>query len=172
MFALLLLACASGEVHWVVQHASIVPTSTGMSGTQTWELFDESWSPEAGDRGFVCVRAQTVEGTLTTTKSCPECRAVWVINVSELDSDCPEALVEDARFSGPDTLAIGEVHDDFTASDPFPDRSFGWAAGFGDGALTDMGWAWPEALELEGEAAPGWALNRPYTLWPAVAWEL
>lgn len=172
MFALLLLACASGEVHWAVQHASIVPTSTGMSGTQTWEFFDESWSPEAGDSGFVCVRAQTVEGTLTTTKSCPECRAVWVINVTELDSDCPEALVEDARFTGPDTYAIGEVDDEFAATDPFPDRSFGWAAGFGDGELTAMGWAWPEALELEGEAAPGWALDRPYTLWPAVAWEL
>jgi hypothetical protein len=143
-----------------------------MSGTQTWEFFDESWSPEAGDSGFVCVRAQTVEGTLTTTKSCPECRAVWVINVTELDSDCPEALVEDARFTGPDTYAIGEVDDEFAATDPFPDRSFGWAAGFGDGELTAMGWAWPEALEFEGEAAPGWALDRPYTLWPAVAWEL
>lgn len=172
MLTLLLFACADGTPTWAVQHASVVPSSTGVTGTQSWEFFDSSWTPEGGDKGYLCVRAQTIEGTLTTAKSCPECRAVWVLTVTELDSDCPDSLVEDESFTGPDTYAIGEVDEEFAADDPYPDRSFGWEAGFGDGELTPMGWAWPEALELEGEAAPGWALDRPYTLWPAVAWEL
>jgi hypothetical protein len=172
LLACLLLACADDTPAWAVQHASVVPTSTGMTGTQTWEFFNSEWKPERGEKDYLCVRAQTVTGTLTTSTDCPGCRAIWVLAVSELDSDCPDSLVEDASFSGPDVYAIGEVDASFADDDPYPDRSFGWAAGFGDGELAPMGWAWPEALELEGDAAPGWALDRPYTLWPAVAWQL
>jgi hypothetical protein len=172
MLSLLLVACASDTPSWAVQHASVLPTSTGMSGTQTWEFFSEAWSPERGDEGYLCARAQTLEGSLTTSKACAECRAVWVLTVTELDSDCPDELVESARFAGPDLYAIGDVDEEFLFDDPYPDQSFGWSAGFGDGELVPMGWAWPEALELEGRAAPGWSTERPYTLWPGVAWAL
>ncbi len=172
MLTLLLLSCADDTPAWAVQHASVVPTATGMNGTQTWEFFNAAWSPDGGDDGYLCMRAQTLEGTLTTQKSCPSCRAVWVLTVTELGSDCSDELIADEHFAGPDRYAIGDAHDEFAEDDPFPERSFGWAAGFGDDELTPMGWAWPEALELEGEASPGWALERPYTLWPAVAWQL
>lgn len=168
----LLLACADEPPAWVVQHASVVPEESGLTGTQTWEFFTSAWSPDQGDQGYICARAQTLSATVTTAADCTECRAAYALTVTELGSDCAKSLLDDPAFSGPDSFVIGDVAADFAAEDPYPGQSFGWAVGFGAGELTDIGYAWPEALEADGEAGPGWTTGRPYTLWPAIAWQL
>ncbi|MSQ03677.1 MAG: hypothetical protein EXR71_17625 [Myxococcales bacterium] len=167
----LFLAC-SNDPAWVVQRASIVPTSTGMEGTQTWEFYAAGWSPDAGDEGSLCTRGQTLVGALTTAPACPDCRAAYDLAVTELDSDCADALIRDPGFSGPALYAIGEVPADLLAEEPFPGEGFGWSEGFGDGSLIDVGYAYAEALDL-GEVPPaGLATGATYTLLPAIAWEL
>lgn len=168
--ALFLWSCASEEPAWAVLHASIVPSATGMEGTQTWEFFSADWSPDAGDQGYLCARAQTVVGTHTAASSCPECRAVWENVVEELDSDCPAALAESADFAGPTLYAVGDVAERFADQEPWRDEGFGWAVGFDDGELVDVGFAYAEVLDAGGDAPPGLAQGEPYTLWPAVAW--
>lgn len=168
----LLLACADDTPAWVVQHASVIPDETGLTGTQTWEFFSAAWTPEEGDRGYLCARAQTLTATVTTSAECPTCRAVYALTVTELGSDCDTELVNDRAYAGPAVFAIGEVEPSFEVDDPYPGQSFGWAESFGDDALTDVGYAWPEAFEAGDASAPGWTPDRPYTLWPAIAWQL
>ncbi len=168
----LLLACADDTPVWAVEHASVVPTETGLTGTQTWEFFSSDWSPDQGDQGYLCARAQTVEGTLTRAPGCPACRAAYSLTVTELGGDCASGLLKDPAFAGPDIFAIGDVASNFSADDPYPSQSFGWSVAYGEGDVVDVGYAWPEELESDGEAAPGWTSDRPYTLWPAIAWAL
>jgi hypothetical protein len=168
----LLLACADDEPAWVVQHASVVPSTNGLTGTQTWEFFSAAWAPDKGDQGYLCARAQTIEASVTTDGDCAECRAVYALAVTELGSDCPDDLVADPGFGGPAVFAIGDVKPDFEVDDPYPGQSFGWWERFGDESLTAVGYAWPEALEADPTASTGWSPDRPYTLWPAIAWQL
>ena len=172
MVALFLLACADATPVWAVQHASVIPTESGLSGTQTWEFFSSAWQPDAGDEGYICARVQTLEATVTPAEGCATCRAGYALTVTELDSDCTDDIVADRAFSGPDVFAIGDVAAGWKVDDPHTGKSLGWMAGFGDGELVDVGFAWPEALDNGDPAAPGWTNDRAYTLWPAVAWQL
>jgi hypothetical protein len=170
---LLILGCASGEITWAVQHASVIPDSTGLTGVQTWEFFTDDWRPEDGDDGYVCARTQEIVGSVTTSESCTDCRQVYAITTSEHDGDCEGAEATDPAYEGPDLYAITEVPDEFAESDPHPGDSLGWQVGYGDAALDPLGWAYAETLDTQDYAgAPGWTPGRVYTLWPAVAWEL
>ena len=172
MFALF-LACADGIPAWAVQHASIAPTETGFNGVQTWEFFDSGWTPSSGSDAYICARAQTITGTVTSLASCDDCRAAYTMVVAELGSDCADSLVEDRSYAGPDAYAITEVTADLVDTDPYPGDSFGWQVVYGTEALTPLGWAYAETLDTTGEVgAPGWTTGRNYTLWPGVAWEL
>ncbi len=170
MMALLLLGCA-GEAAWVVQHGSIVPGESGMEGTQTWEFFDASWSPDAGDQGYLCARSQTVVGTLSGSTACPSCRAVWALQVEELGTDCPDDLAQSEDFGGPALYALGDVAEALLPDAPWPGEGFGWSVGFADGELVDVGYAYAEALDAGDAAPPGLALGEVYTLWPGAAWQ-
>lgn len=170
MSLLFLLACASEEPAWAVLHASVVPDAGGMVGTQTWEFFSAAWSPDAGDQGYLCARVQTLTGTLSASPACPDCRAVWALEVEELDGDCDETLAQSKDFGGPALYAVGEVATEFAAREPWPGEGFGWAVGFGDGELIEAGYAYAEALDLGEVAPPGLAQGEAYTLWPAIAW--
>lgn len=172
MFALF-LACADETPAWAVQHASISPTETGFTGTQTWEFFREGWTPESGSDAYLCARAQTSTGAVTTLDTCDDCRAAYTLTVEELGSDCPDSLVKDPAFAGPDAYAITEVPSEFAESNPYPSQSFGWQVVYGSAGLTPLGWAYAESLDTEQEpGAPGWTSGRVYILWPGVAWEL
>ena len=169
----LLLACGGDTPAWAVQHASVTPSATGLSGIQTWEFFNDAWTPTSGDDAYICARAQTLTGTVTTIASCTDCREVYTITVEELDSDCDDGTIRDEGFAGPDGYAITEVPDSLVDSDPYPGDSFGWQVVYGAETLTPLGWAYAETLDTTGEAgAPGWTNDRAYTLWPGVAWEL
>ena len=167
----LLVACSNDPV-WVVQHASIVPSSTGMEGTQRWDFHSAAWSPDASDEGPLCARTQALVGTLTTAPGCPDCRAAYDLVVTELDSDCADELNHDPGFSGPALYTIGDVPPELLAEEPYPGEGFGWSVGFGDGGLVDVGYVYAEALDL-GELPPaGLATGATYTLSPAIAWEI
>lgn len=169
----LLIACGDdAPPAWAVQHASIVPGDNGMTGTQTWEFFASGWTPDSGSDAFLCARAQTLEATVTSSDECPACQAVYALSVTELDSDCSAALVAEPSFAGPDVFAIGKVAASLADAEPHPGEGFGWAVGYADGTLTDVGYAYAEALDVGGKSPAGWATDTPYTLWPAVAWEL
>lgn len=169
----LFLACADSTPTWAVQHASVVPTPTGLTGVQLWEFFSAAWTPEGGDEGYLCTRAQLTSGAVTTLEGCAGCRAAYTITVTELDSDCDNELATDPAFSGPAAYAISDVPDELVATDPHPGDSFGWQVQYKAGELEPLGWAYPESLDITGESgASGWTSDRPYTLWPGVAWAL
>lgn len=170
MTLLLLLACAADEAAWVVQHGSVIPTESGLEGTQTWEFFGPGWTPESGDDGYLCARAQTVRGTLTGQPQCEDCRAAWALSVEELDTDCTGEEATSLEFAGPELYAFGDVPASLEADQPWPGEGFGWKVGFGDGELLDVGYAYPEALDAGGSGSAGLATGEVYTLWPAVAW--
>lgn len=167
-----LLGCAAGEVSWAVQYASILPTTTGFTGTQTWAFFDDRWSPDDGEGGYVCSRAQTATGTVTTLADCADCRVAYAVAVEELGTDCEGDEADSEAYAGPDVYAIAGVPGDLEAQDPHPGDSFGWFVAWGDDELSALGWAYPEAVDHGEAAASGFAVDQVYTLWPAVAWSL
>ena len=177
MFALLLVsACASDTPAWAVDVLSAVPTSTGITGTQTWHFFTERWGKAKEDDAFVCARVQTFTGEVTSPaayEGCASCLFSYALTFTEFDSDCDEALATDAAYVLPETLAIGDVPEDLVDLDPHPGRSLGWYAVFEGVQLEPYGFAWDDALDWGGDPGPpGWNEGGVYTLSPAYAWEL
>lgn len=170
----LLLACADGTVTWAVNHASITPTGTGFTGTQTWEFFDATWEPAAGDQGYVCSRAQLLEGTVASGPECADCDHLFRVSVEEFQGDCDGAESTSESFSTPRAVGLGGVGSAYEADDPHPGQSMGWYASWDGQAMSAWGWAYDEALDAEAPGAipPGWVEGRNYTLWPGNAWDL
>ncbi len=173
MLAVFLLGCAADEIVWAVNHASVVPSSTGFDGTQTWEFFTAEWTPERGDRGFVCARVQRLTGSVAAAPACEACDHVYTVLVDDLDSDCKGDAQNDNSFTTPVAIGVGDVSDELAADTPHPDRSMGWYFSTDGVEMPAFGWAWDEALDTDGTPGPpGFAADRPYTLWPASAWQL
>lgn len=165
--------CATNEVAWGVNHASVLPNSTGFSGTQTWEFFSDEWTPAHRDRGFICARVQTLTGVVAAAPTCASCDHIYTVTVDELDSDCKGDLPDDPSFATPAAIGIGDVPGELVDDAPHPDRSLGWYFSTDGKDLKSFGWAWDEALDYDGDPGPpGFVADRPYTLWPASAWQL
>jgi len=173
---LLLLACGSSDVAWALDTMSVVPTSTGLSGTHTWHFFSSRWGDAKGDAAFVCARAQTFTATVTSPaqyEGCAGCTVSYRLTYEEMDSDCADDLATDPVYAIPTDLAIGDVPEDLASVDPNPDRSLGWYAVMEGVRLDPYGFAWDDALDWGGDAGPrGWNQGQAYTLWPAYAWDL
>jgi hypothetical protein len=173
---LLALACASDDPAYAVHVLSVVPTATGLTGTQSWEFFDGGWSEDRDDSHFLCTRAQTVEGALIAPPAgCTSCLAAYALVVTELETDCTGDVGTSRSYS--DALVhigVGEVPAQLEEADPWPGRSFGWYLSYDQGATVEAyGWAYDEALDYEGALGPaGWVPGEVYTLWPAFAWDL
>ena len=175
MTLLLLLACASDAPTWAVHHASVVPAETGLDGTQVWEFFDAAWAKKRDPKHYLCARAQSLVGEVTTPlEGCDGCVAAYAVATEELDSDCADDLATDAAYaSAVVTFGIGDVPADLQDLDPWPGRSLGWFVSVDGRAMEAYGFAYDEALDWEGElGGPGWANGTTYTLWPAYAWDL
>lgn len=171
---LALAACASDEPVWAVHHASLVPTESGVSGTQTWEFFSEDWAQSGDPDAFVCARAQLVTGVVVAAlPGCDGCVAAYDLAFTELESDCEGDLATDAGFATPPTIGLGDVPGDLDELDPYPGRSVGWYLSTDGVELTAYGYAYEEVLDWSGDVgAPGWRIGQTYTLWPAFAWDL
>lgn len=171
---LLAAACASDEPTWAVHHASLIPTETGLSGTQTWEFFGAEWARTGDPDEMACARAQTVTGDVVAAlPGCEGCLAAYTLEVAELESDCAEPYATDAAYTTPRAIGIGDVPAGLAELDPYPGRSLGWYVSVDGVELTFYGYAYDEALDWAGElGAPGWATGQAYTLWPAYAWDL
>jgi hypothetical protein len=171
---LALLACASDDPTWAVQHASVIPAETGLTGTQTWEFFDAGWAHSGSADAFVCARAQIVDGDVASAlPGCDGCVVSYSLGLTELESDCAAPLDGDEAYGTPKAMAIGVVPDDLTDLDPYPGRSLGWYVSVDGVELAPFGFAYDEALEWGGTlGAPGWVTGQTYTLWPAYAWDL
>jgi hypothetical protein len=173
MLLSLLLACASEDIAWAVNHASVVPDASGLTGTQTWEFFTKGWTPDSGDKHFACARAQTLDGAVASAPECKACTVVYTIAYEEIDSDCSDDYASDRSYQSLISFGIGDVDPDLAADDPHPDHSFGWYVSVDGSTMEPFGWAWDEAFNYDGDPGPpGWVEGRAYTLWPAVAWEL
>lgn len=172
---LLLLACASDDVTWAVHHASVIPTATGLGGTQTWEFFTEAWAKDHAAETFRCARAQLLAAEATgALTGCDGCLVTYAVTASELDTTCGEPQASDVAYANPiTTFAIGDVPDELASDDPYPGRSLGWYVSLDGETLTPYGWAYEEALDWEGRVGgAGWVNGQTYTLWPAFAWDL
>lgn len=169
-----LSGCASDEAVWAVHHASLIPTETGLSGTQTWEFFTEDWAKSGDPDAFVCARAQLVTGAVVAAlPGCDGCVAAYELTVTELETDCEGGLAEDGGFVTPLAIGIGDVAADLEDLDPYPGRSLGWYLSTDGEELASYGYAYDEALDWSGDiGAPGWRTEQTYTLWPAYAWDL
>lgn len=169
-----LFACGSDEPAWAVNHASVLPDATGLSGTQTWEFFAEGWKGGHAEDAFVCARAQSWVGEVVASpEGCNGCLAAYQVEVSEIETDCPEPYASDAAYAGPLTMGIGDAPAEFSTDNPFPDDAMGWYTSYETGAVQAFGFAWDEALDYgESASGPGWRVGTIYTLWPAVAWDL
>ncbi|MFZ5482065.1 MAG: hypothetical protein ACOZNI_35215 [Myxococcota bacterium] len=172
---LTILACASDDVAWGVHHASVVPSETGLSGTQTWEFFDGQWADSRDEKDFVCARAQTLLGEpVAAPQGCTGCTVAYAVVADELGGDCEGALADDESYlTAVATIGFGDVSDALADLDPYPGRSLGWYASF-DGEKADAyGFAYVEGLDWQGDrGSPGWVPGQTYTLWPAYAWDL
>lgn len=171
---LLLFACASDEVVWAVNHASVVPTESGITGTQTWEFFTKKWGKNHSETAFICARAQELTGTLSTsTKGCEGCLAAYSLTIQEIESDCEADLATDPAYATMLAFGVGDVPADYAEDDPHPGQSMGWYVSFDGSLLEPMGFVWDEAFDYAGEpGAPGWQNDQVYTFWPAAAWDL
>jgi hypothetical protein len=173
---LLALACASDEPAYAVQHLSVVPTASGLTGTQTWEFFDAGWAEDRGAGHFLCARSQTVSAELTAApEGCTGCLAAYLLTVAELETTCDGDISTSRSYSDVLVhLGVGEVPEQLLEADPWPGRSFGWYLSYDAGVTVEpYGWAYDEALDHDGELGPaGWVVGEVYTLWPAFAWDL
>lgn len=170
-----LVACASDVPTWAVHHASVIPSETGLAGTQSWEFFDAGWEDGRGKDSYLCVRAQEVSGEVTAALSgCPGCVVAYALAATELETDCDEPIATDPAYAEAVlTMGIGEVPGDLASLDPHPSRSLGWYLSFDGETFTPYGFAYEEGLDWEGEIGqPGWAVGQTYTLWPAYAWDI
>jgi hypothetical protein len=110
MMLLALFACGSDEVAWAVHHAAVVPSETGLAGTQTWEFFDAGWAERHDAEHFVCARAQDVAGEVVAApEGCAGCTVAYALTATELGGDCEGALADDEAYLASVTIGIGEV---------------------------------------------------------------
>ncbi|MDP2307642.1 MAG: hypothetical protein Q8P18_16585 [Pseudomonadota bacterium] len=175
MYWLFLVAgCASDAPEWAVHHASLIPSETGLSGTQTWEFFSPAWARSGDPDAFVCARAQLVTGAVTAAlPGCEGCTVAYTIDVAELESDCAAPLDTDTAYTTPRAIGLGDVPDALADLDPYPGRSLGWYLSVDGVEMEAYGFAYDEALDWAGDlGAPGWSTGQAYTLWPAYAWDL
>lgn len=169
----LALACSPTAPAWAINHASIVPDATGFAGTQTWEFFSSEWSPEAGDRGYLCARVQRLTGVLAAAPACDACDKIYSVTVEEIDGDCSGEVAEEKGYATPVAMGVGEVADELREDAPHRGRSMGWYFSTDGEEISAFGWAWDEALDRGDDAGPpGLVADRAYTLWPANAWQL
>ncbi len=174
LLVLLAAGCASDEPVWAVHHASLIPTESGLGGTQTWEFFTPEWAKSGDPSAFVCARGQLVTGAVVAAlPGCEDCQATYTLDVAELESDCAAPLDTDAAYATPRAMGIGSVPDELADLDPYPGRSVGWYLSVDGVEMKPYGFAYDEALDWAGElGTPGWSTDQAYTLWPAYAWDL
>jgi len=171
---LLAAGCASNDVSWAVHHASLIPSETALTGTQTWEFFTPDWAKSGDPDAFVCARGQLVSGAVTAAlPGCDGCVAAYELDVAELETDCAAPLDADPAYLTPRAMGIGAVPDALADADPYPGRSLGWYVSVDGVEMEPYGFAYDEALDWAGElGSPGWTTGQTYTLWPAYAWDL
>ena len=181
--ALLVMSCALAGCSdkttpaWALQHGTVdVDADAGdISGYQVWEFFSEKWEKEGDERFHLCTRVQTITGFEESAMpgACDDCVASYSVAVEDLESDCLGDLSTDQDYLGLSRLAVGAVPAALADSDPYPQESLAWYAGWEEGSVALMGFAYDEALTLdEPTTDEQWASGPRYVLEPAWVWSL
>jgi hypothetical protein len=171
----LLLGCASEEIHWAVNSMSLEPSSRGVTGTQTWAFFTESWEKNRAEKTFACARTQQVAGdTSTELEGCEGCLASYTLTITEIETDCTGDEATAKGFAAELQVAVGDVPAELEDLNPQGDRSLGWYLSLDGESYEAWGFAYFEELDFEngGRGLPGWTSGQVYSFSPAVALEL
>ena len=162
-----------GPVAWALDYATVTPQGGSLDGVHVWEFFSEGWEKKQDAEYYQCAVVQAVTGSSASIPDgCERCTAYYSIALAEESTDCDGSLTSDPALIGLRGFGIGRVDEDFQADDPYPDDSLGWFISF-DGISAEFhGFAFPEAVERDGDFLPGWIDGQTYTLWPAYAWSL
>ncbi|MED5371853.1 MAG: hypothetical protein VX899_12610 [Myxococcota bacterium] len=178
MLLSLLVACATpsgeGPPGWAVAYANVVPEAEGSwRGHQVWVFYEDGWSRQPGAEWHLCTLLQGLEGSSPgqALEGCPECISLVQVQVQNIESDCPEAWLQDPGFESDLNMAVGPLPDDLAVGAP-DNSSLGWYSSYGDEPLSPQGYTTSEAALSGREAPQGFAEEQPYTLWPAYAWSL
>jgi hypothetical protein len=173
IFALSAVGCGSND--GVPQYATdtiwIEPVETGVHGFQSWTLFASGWEKRFAEKYHVCSIVLELDGTAIPTAGCDTCAAAWATTLVSVDSDCAEGTASDARWTGLNALALGEVPADLVAADPFPGASSGAFARYGTDEWLTYGWAFP-ADDPSPASRTVWDGTLPFDLVPSSYWKL
>jgi hypothetical protein len=166
-----LAGCSSsaGPAVWAFDPIWVEPTPEGISGFETWNLYDARWEQHRSERAFVCSVVVRLDG-VTAEADCAGCTDAFDVTPTFLESDCVGNLPDDPGFLSLRRLAVGPVAADATADDPYPGQSVGAYADHGAG-WESHGWAFPDALDQGEPAGDGWGAE-PFDVWPSFAWDL
>lgn len=172
-----LTACAGddGSPAWAFDPLWLEPTADGgVYGFQTWEVFSERWTKQFDERYYLCSVVVELSGSpIQVEGDCSGCELAWSVTPSLLETDCGDAIAADPGFLSLSRVGLGEVGADLIEGDPYPTRSAGGYADYGDGVWVAHGWAYPEALDTRGSVVDSdWNEEQPFTFWPAWVWDL
>lgn len=159
---------------WAVQHGSLELSNDGFEGYQVWELFSKQWRKDGEEKYHLCVVVQRIEGSLSSTEEgCEGCLGSYTVEVEQLETDCPDGMVDSTSFGGPRAMAVGRVPPSLSDLDPAPGRSMGWYTRWEPGPVEPMGFVIPEGSgSANDQGVQGWVPGERYELEPAYAWEL
>ncbi len=164
------------EPSWAINWGSVIPNQDGLEGYHVWEFYVDGWEKHHEDEYFKCSIAQELHGDSADcpdTDVCPGCVAAYTLELTLMESDCPDYIQGNPSYLGPTRMAIGDVPAELSDADPYPSFSLGWYIGFSDQGLDAHGYAYPEALESDqAPSGQGWNQEETFILWPAYAWDL
>ena len=163
-------ACApsDGIAAWALDPIVLQATDSGVYGFQTWEFYADGRG--FNEKSYVC--AAVVEITGDSAEPCDGCTDAWEVSAALLESDCDASLSADPGLLTLSRLAIGPGDSSIFEDDPHPGLSLGGFADYGSGEWLTHGWAYPQSLDVAGEAADGSWGSEPFLFWPAWAWQL
>lgn len=163
-------APVTDEPFWALDPIYVEPTTDGVYGVQSWELFGEGWGRAFRRRHYLCGILVEFEGTPLATP-CDGCTHAWSVVTTLGDSDCDDTITADANYLSLSAIGLGADLPDVEGKVPH-DESSGAFADYGYGWIS-YGWAYPEALDQGEEVATTeWDGTEPFLLWPAYAWEI
>lgn len=174
MLLLLLTACASDEISWALNSATLQPDSTGIVGTHVWSFFPERWERKQDEDQRQCFMVQDLTGdVIAELEGCRQCQAMYAVSLSPVESDCPDSITSNPSYTGLVAFGVGEIHPDIAHLDPFPGDSLGWYLSFDGEIAMAQGFVYPQALDQgEEPRVLGWSVDGLYTFSPAYAWDL
>lgn len=157
---------------WLLDHASVVPSATGLEGVLVRTFYAEGWEKKQSEDYALCTMLQDMTGVVVAPyEGCRRCNAMYTVELRELETDCTDAQLDGLTLDGLVAIGVGQLHPDIAADDPNGGESLGWYVSYDGEVALEHGYAWPDDLDLLDGVQP-WSAGNGYTLWPAYAWQL